>query len=82
MTKNLKWIIIFLTPATLIFLFVYAVPITILFTTSFTDWSIGVAPKFIGIKNYIDLLTNDSDFIKASINTAIWILLQSTIHVA
>ena len=82
MTKSLKWIIVFLTPATLIFLFVYAIPIAILFSTSFTEWSIGLAPRFIGIKNYIDLVTKDSDFIKASINTGLWILLQSTIHVA
>jgi len=82
MTKNLKWIILFLTPATLFFLYVYAIPIIVLFTTSFTEWTIGTAPKFIGINNYIDLLTNDSDFIKAGINTGIWILLQSTIHVA
>jgi raffinose/stachyose/melibiose transport system permease protein len=82
MKNNLKWIILFLAPATLLFLFVYAIPIAVLFATSFTDWTIGAAPKFRGLVNYYDLLANDGDFIKAVLNTTVWILLQSTVHVA
>ncbi|SHJ32162.1 carbohydrate ABC transporter membrane protein 1, CUT1 family [Clostridium amylolyticum] len=81
MNNNKKWIIAFLVPATLIFAFVYAFSIGVLVVTSFTDWSIGSKLSFVGLKNYIELFKN-ADFIKSLINTIIWILLQSTVHVA
>jgi raffinose/stachyose/melibiose transport system permease protein len=37
---------------------------------------------FIGLSNYIQLLTGDSSFKKAFFNTLIWVLLQSTVHVS
>lgn len=80
MNNNKKWIIAFLVPATLIFIFVYAFSIGVLVVTSFTDWSIGSKLSFVGLKNYIELFKN-ADFIKSLINTIIWILLQSTVHV-
>lgn len=49
--------------------------------TSFTDWTIGTSPTFAGLKNYIYLFTEDEDFRKVIVNTIIWIVLQSTIHV-
>ncbi|SHJ14087.1 carbohydrate ABC transporter membrane protein 1, CUT1 family [Clostridium cavendishii DSM 21758] len=81
MKNNKKWIAAFLLPATLIFIFVYAFSIGVLAVTSFTDWSIGSKLNFVGLKNYIELFKNE-DFIKSLINTVIWILLQSTVHVA
>lgn len=81
MNNNKKWIIAFLVPATLIFIFVYAFSIGVLVVTSFTDWSIGSKISFVGLRNYIELFKN-ADFIKSLINTIIWILLQSTVHVA
>lgn len=80
MNNNKKWIAAFLIPATLIFIFVYAFSIGVLVVTSFTDWSIGSKINFVGLKNYIELFKN-ADFIKSLINTIIWILLQSTVHV-
>lgn len=80
MNNNKKWIAAFLIPATLIFIFVYAFSIGVLVVTSFTDWSIGSKINFVGLKNYIELFKN-ADFIKSLINTVIWILLQSTVHV-
>jgi raffinose/stachyose/melibiose transport system permease protein len=51
------------------------------FGTSFTGWRIGQSIRFNGVANYISLFTADR-FGKAFSNNLIWILLQSTIHVA
>jgi raffinose/stachyose/melibiose transport system permease protein len=80
MSNNKKWIILFLLPAVILFSFVYAISLIMLIGTSFTDWSIGSSIHFVGISNYIALLCN-ADFIKSILNTLIWIVLQSTIHI-
>jgi raffinose/stachyose/melibiose transport system permease protein len=49
--------------------------------TSFTDWVVASQPAFIGLYNYIKLFTEDTQFLRAGLNTLVWILLQSTIHV-
>jgi raffinose/stachyose/melibiose transport system permease protein len=79
--NNKKWIVLFLVPTIILFAIIYAISIVVLFGTSFTDWSIGSKLKFIGIDNYIHLLTHDSDFTASFINTIIWISLQATVHV-
>jgi len=76
-----QWIIIFLFPGTILFLFVYFASIANVFTTSFTNWRTGQEIKFIGLGNYASLFVSDK-FQKALINNFIWIVLQSTIHVA
>lgn len=76
-----KWLVIFLLPATLIFGFVYAIPVVMLTATSFTDWVVASEPHFNGLDNYIKLFTQDSQFLSATVNTLIWMLLQSTIHI-
>lgn len=81
MKTHKGWKIAFLLPGILLFLIVFGVSIVILVTTSFTDWSIGSEINFIGFANYVDLLKNDPDFIRALINTLVWILLQVTVHV-
>lgn len=80
-TKNKKWIVIFMLPTVFLFLLMYAYSMMILFGSSFTDWTLGFKTSFIGLNNYIDLLTNNEDFIRSTINTIIWIGLQSTIHI-
>ncbi|AIQ20063.1 MULTISPECIES: carbohydrate ABC transporter permease [unclassified Paenibacillus] len=80
--KNRGYITLFLLPAVALFIIVYAVSLVILFGTSFTEWSAGRKPVFIGLVNYIQLFTDDSDFRKSFLNTVVWVLLQSTIHVA
>ena len=74
-----KWLVIFLLPATLIFALVYAVPVVMLTATSFTDWVAVSSPHFNGIDNYIKLFQN-SQFLHATVNTLIWMVLQSTVH--
>jgi raffinose/stachyose/melibiose transport system permease protein len=77
-----RWIALFTIPSIILFLLVFGVSIVVLVGSSFTDWSIGSKMNFVGFENYIDLFKNDSAFTQSVINTLIWILLQSTIHVA
>lgn len=75
-----KWIAAFLTPATLLFVFVYALSILVLFVTSFSKWHIGQELQFIGLANYRELL-HSAEFKIAVQNTLKWIFLQCTVHV-
>ena len=79
--KNIKWVIAFLVPTILLFLFMYAFSMVILFGSSLTDWTLGMKVSFTGLQNYIDLFTNNEDFLKSVLNTVIWIGLQATVHV-
>ncbi len=82
MFKNKAYIPLFILPTILLFGLVYAASLLILLGSSFTDWSIGSKASFIGIGNYIKILTDDTNFRRSLINTITWIVLQSTIHVA
>lgn len=75
-----RWIATFLTPAVLLYIFVYALSLITLIATSFSDWRIGGEIDFIGISNYKNLFAQEA-FHAAVMNTIKWILLQSTIHV-
>ena len=81
MTKNKGYIALFLLPTIILFLVVYTVSLVILFGTSFTEWATGTRPVFIGLGNYIKMFTEDSDFKQGLINTLLWIVIQSTVHV-
>jgi raffinose/stachyose/melibiose transport system permease protein len=81
MSKNKGYIALFLLPTIVLFLIVYAVSLVVLIGTSFTEWSTGTKPIFIGLGNYIKMFMDDSDFRRSLLNTGIWILLQSTVHV-
>lgn len=73
---------LYILPTLLLFLTVFAVPLIVLFSTSFFTWRTGDALVFNGLGNYISLITNDEIFQSGFINTVIWIVLQGTIHVA
>lgn len=79
--KNRGYITLFLLPTVALFIIVYAVSLVILFGTSFTEWSAGRSPVFTGLANYIKLFTDDADFRQSALNTGIWVVLQSTVHV-
>ncbi len=81
MTKNKKWIVLFLAPGILVFTYIFLTSLVVLFGTSFTDWAIGRDISFAGFRNYIELLTGDKTYLESIKNTLIWIALQSTIHV-
>ena len=44
------------------FLFFTAGPFVVSIVLSMTDWRIMIAPKFVGLTNYIQILTNDPNF--------------------
>ncbi|GHV93076.1 sugar ABC transporter permease [Spirochaetia bacterium] len=81
MTVKKHWIILFLLPGLLLFLFVYFVSIVNILGSSFTSWRVGQAAVFNGGANYVELFQSDR-FAKALGNNVIWILIQSTVHVA
>jgi raffinose/stachyose/melibiose transport system permease protein len=81
MKAKKRWIVLFLAPGVLLFLFVYFISIVNVFGTSFTNWRIGRNIQFAGLVNYISMFGSQR-FHKALQNNLIWILLQSTVHVA
>jgi raffinose/stachyose/melibiose transport system permease protein len=81
MKAKKRWIVLFLAPGVLLFLFVYFISIVNVFGTSFTNWRIGQNIQFAGLANYISM-AGSQRFLKALHNNLIWILLQSTAHVA
>ena len=64
---------LFIMPALLIYLTVIFFPAIYTFYLSFFSWN-GVAPHkdFVGIQNYIDLIMNDSVFLRALKNNLQW----------
>lgn len=76
-----RWLVLFLLPATAVFILVYAIPVSMLTATSLTDWIVASTPHFNGIDNYIRLF-HDPQFLSAIKNTLLWMLLQSTLHIS
>ena len=73
-------VIAFLLPTALVFLVFYAAPIAILVSTSFTDWRGFDTPRFIGLGNYIALLSDEA-FVTSVRNSILWGLLAAFVHV-
>lgn len=81
--KNLRrfWYVLFLIPTLLVFTVVFLIPVINVFLTSFCEWKLTIPQHFIGLRNYIEIFTEDLDFKVAVKNTLWWLLLQSTVHV-
>ena len=77
--EEIKWLILFITPAIGLFLLFFIIPILFLFITSFTNWD-GISADFIGIDNYVKLLNNKT-FIRSIINNLYWCLTAAFITV-
>lgn len=76
------WIPIFLAPAVILFLLIYAVPLVMVFATSLCEYKLtSKSITFIGLQNYIDLF-QDPAFHTAFTNTIVWILIHCILHVA
>lgn len=76
------WIPVFLAPAVILFLLIYAVPLVMVFATSLCDYKLtsdGIS--FVGFQNYINLF-QDPAFHTAFTNTIVWILIHCILHVA
>ncbi len=76
-----RMMVCFLLPCILLFSLIYLIPMGIVFVTSFFEWKSGGVFHFVGIHNYIEAFVNDTRMHQALINTGIWALLQSIIHV-
>lgn len=78
-----KWCLLFLIPVVAMFCFLYVVPMFRVLYTSFFDYKLTVkGMQYVGVKNYVNLLTNDNVFPVAMKNTVVWILLHTFLHVA
>ena len=76
------WIILFLLPAVVLFLLIYAIPLVMVFFTSLFDYRLtGNGMTFIGLKNYVQMF-QDPAFGTSFLHTIIWILIHCTLHVA
>ncbi|MGH0052004.1 MAG: carbohydrate ABC transporter permease, partial [Sphaerochaetaceae bacterium] len=51
-------------------------------TTSFTEWRLSKPIVFVGLRNFTRLLTQDNNARQAIQNTVVWVIIQSTLHVA
>lgn len=81
-TKNKGiWIALFTIPCMLLFALVYAAPIVTVAYTSLCNYTTFSSPVFQGIKNFVTIF-QDGDFLVSIRNTLVWVLLQSTFHVA
>lgn len=82
MKRNSLWLYLFCAPLLIIFVVFLLIPVFVVIGTSFCEWK-GFSGNltFIGLDNYIAAL-NDREFLVSFQHTLIWILLQSTVHVA
>ena len=70
-------------PALLLILAINIVPLVYSTILSFFQWNLiqaNVAPRFVGLNNFIQLLTQDPQFITAALNTAIVVVATVTIQ--
>jgi multiple sugar transport system permease protein len=73
--RNLRNGLLFLSPWILGFLIFTAYPIVATVYYSFTDYNgVTFPPHWVGLRNYVTLLTNDPEFWPAVANTAWWAL--------
>lgn len=80
--KVKKWkLAVFLLPCLLLFALIYLIPLCMVFGSSFFEWKGGGVFRFVGLDNYIQAFVYDTRMHTAIRNTAIWVLLQSVVHV-
>lgn len=81
--QNKWWITLFLLPTVALFLLIYAIPLGMTVFTSLFDYRLlSNRFDFVGLKNYVNLLTRDPQFYTALKNNVIWILMHTTVHIA
>lgn len=81
MKRTKGWIPVFLLPAVVLFLLIYAIPLVVVFVSSLFDYRLtGNTMHFIGFQNYIELFA-DQTFRISFIHTIIWILIHCCLHI-
>ena len=76
-----RQILFYLTPALLVSLIFFVIPIIYLVYVSFFKWNGLGAMEWAGIDNYISVLTKDKIFRTAFLNTIMWMLTACLIHI-
>jgi multiple sugar transport system permease protein len=65
---------LFLLPNIIGFLVFSSIPVLATFTISLMDWDLIRAPRFVGLDNYVKLLTDDAVFRKVLFNTGYYVI--------
>ena len=81
LTKSDKGpLIAFLTPAVFLVLTFFVIPVIYVVYISFTKWGGLGAPKFVGLKNYLNIF-KDPVFLRSILNNIIWALVACCVQV-
>ncbi|GAA0086635.1 carbohydrate ABC transporter permease [Clostridium sp. MB05] len=80
--KEEKWFYIFVSPWILGFLFLTLGPIIASLAISLTDWDLFTKPNFVGLDNYIKLLTQDKIFRQVIYNTFYYAIISVVLNMA
>ena len=65
---------LFLLPNILGFLIFSSIPVMVTLSISLLDWDLIRPPRFVGIDNYVKLLTADATFTRVLVNTAYYVV--------
>ena len=71
MSRDVRWGLIFISPAALYFIAFWLMPLALALYYSFTDWSIGADPGFVGLANYTELLGDP--LFRRTVRNTVWI---------
>ena len=80
--KNGGWIALFLAPACILFILIFAIPLVMVFVTSLFDYRL--LPRtftFVGFSNFVQLFTEDNRFWPIFGNTVKWLFIHCIFHV-
>ena len=75
--KNGGWIALFLAPACILFILIFAIPLVMVFVTSLFDYRL--LPRtftFVGFSNFVQLFTEDNRFWPIFGNTVKWLFIM------
>lgn len=67
--KQLRAALCFLAPHFIGFFLFLLLPVLETFAISLLDWNMITPPKFVGLRNYVDMLTSDTFFRQSMVNT-------------
>ena len=79
--RHWKGIILFLLPACVLYSAFFIYPLGFVFSVSLTEWNGITAPRFVGVRNFIDLVMNETFRISVR-NNFIWALSLGFIQIA
>ncbi len=81
MKSKKAWIPLFLAPAIILFVIIYAIPLVMVVFTSLFDYRLtSNSMEFVGLENFVSLF-QDAAFRQSFGNTIVWIFIQCILHV-